>query len=104
MLTGGACAVIYSEGEYQSEDVDLILESATTQEKLDNALTGIGFRRERDHYVHSKSRFFVEFPRGPLSIGRDVQILPVSIRVADGELLALSATDSSRDRLAAFYH
>lgn len=104
VLTGGACAVIYSEGEYQSEDVDIILESATSQQNLDAVLARTGFRRQYDHYIHSTSRFFVEFPRGPLSIGRDVQIVPVSLRVADGELLALSATDSCRDRLAAFYH
>ncbi len=104
VLTGGACAVIYSGGEYQSEDVDLILESATSQRVLDEALARVGFKRKGDRYVHPLSRFFVEFPRGPISVGRDVRIVPVPLRVGGLRLLALSATDSCRDRLAAFYH
>ena len=101
---GGACAVIYSEGEYLSEDADFILQSSTTQEALDSVLAELGFRREVDHYKHSVSEFFVEFPRGPLSIGLDAGIVPVKLRVGRKELLALSATDSCRDRLAAYYH
>jgi hypothetical protein len=104
VLTGGAAAVIYTGGEYQSEDLDFILQSSPTQERLDQVLSGIGFTRKRDHYVHSRSRFFIEFPRGPLSIGRDIRIRPVEARVGRRGVLALSATDSCRDRLAAFYH
>jgi hypothetical protein len=103
VLTGGAAAVIYTGGEYQSEDLDFILESSPTQERLDQVLSEIGFSRKRDHYVHRTSPFFIEFPRGPLSIGRDIRIRPVEARVGRQGILALSATDSCRDRLAAFY-
>lgn len=47
---------------------------------------------------------YVEFPRGPLAIGDDYQIVPVTRSTAAGRALVLSATDSCRDRLAAFYH
>jgi len=104
VLTGGAAAVIYTGGEYQSEDLDFILQSVPPQELLDQVLFEIGFTRKRDHYVHSRSRFFIEFPRGPLSIGRDLRIRPVEVRVGRRGVLALSPTDSCRDRLAAFYH
>lgn len=103
VLTGGGCATIYSGGEYQSDDLDLILQSTPTQKSLDRAMALAGFQREVDRYTHPKSRFFVEFVRGPLSIGRDVQITPVELEIGDARIAALSPTDSCRDRLAAFY-
>lgn len=96
--------MIHSGGEYQSEDLDLIVQSVSTRKDLDRAMATVGFVREGDRYVHPKSPFFAEFPPGPLSIGEDVRIEPVSIKAGERELLALSATDSCRDRLAAFYH
>jgi hypothetical protein len=48
--------------------------------------------------------FFVEFPRGPLSIGDDLAIHPVRLTIGGVSTFALSPTDSCRDRLAAFYH
>ncbi len=44
------------------------------------------------------------FPRGPLTIGGDDRIRPVEYASGPRRCLALSATDSCRDRLAAFYH
>jgi hypothetical protein len=104
VLTGGGCATIYSGAKYQSEDLDWIIQSAPTQRELDAAMGSIGFKRKVDHYIHPKTHFFVEFPRGPLAIGRDLKITPVKIQVGSREITALSATDSCRDRLAAFYH
>lgn len=104
VLTGGACATIYSDGAYQSHDLDFIIRSGGPQRALEAALAGIGFRRDGDWFVHAATRFFVEFPRGPLAIGDDVNVKPVVLKVARGRTLALSATDACRDRLAAFYH
>lgn len=105
VLTGGACATIYSGGAYQSEDLDLILQSSPSQKELDAAMATIGFvRRQRDTYHHPESRFFVEFPLGPLSIGSDLSVKPAEIAIAGVRVTLLSATDSCRDRLAAFYH
>ncbi len=104
VLTGGACATIYSEGEYQSEDLDLILQSSPTQKTLDQAMKRAGFIRHGDCYDHPNTQFFVEFPRGPLSIGADLSVNPAELRIAGVRVALLSATDSCRDRLAAFYH
>lgn len=104
VLTGGACATIYSNGEYQSEDLDLILQSLPTQRSLDEAMARAGFTRNGDTYEHPRTPFFVEFPRGPLAIGTDTSIQPVERRVEGIALLILSPTDSCRDRLAAFFH
>ena len=104
VLTGGACAAIYSQGVYQSEDLDLILLSSPTQKALDRAMAVPGFIRRRDSYEHPDSRFFVEFPRGPLSIGSDLSVKPAELLIAGVRVALLSATDSCRDRLAAFYY
>lgn len=103
VLTGGACATIYSQSEYQSANIDLILQSVSSQRGLDRAMASAGFRRDRDHYVHPETDFFVEFPRGPLTIGQDFQIEPRKLKIGSSEIEALSATDSCRDRLAAYY-
>ena len=96
--------MIHSGGDYRSEDLDYILQSAPTQKTLDDAMAGIGFKRKVDHYVHPRTDFFVEFPRGPLSIGADPHISPAELRVRAKTVHALSPTDSCRDRLAAFYY
>jgi hypothetical protein len=104
VLTGGACASLYSGGAYESLDADFILSGSPALEDLNHALTALGFRRRGDRYVHSHVPFFVEFPRGPLGIGQDVRIRAVWRSRRGAKTLALSATDSCRDRLAAFYH
>ena len=104
VLTGGACATLYSKGEYQSSDLDFILQSAVKPQELDDVMATIGFRRAGNYYRHPKTAFIVEFPAGPLGIGRDIDVRPVVFRIEGVRVRALSATDSCRDRLAAFFH
>lgn len=104
VLTGGACATVYSKGDYQSSDLDFILRSRVGREALDAAMREAGFRRRGNHFEHPTCPFFVEFPAGPLGIGSDIAIRPVVLRLGGVRVDALSPTDSCRDRLAAFYH
>ncbi len=104
VLTGGACASLHSGGAYYSVDMDFILLGHVTQAALDAAMGSVGFRRKADRYLHPRTRFYVEFPRGPLAIAGDYLIRPVEHRLRRARVLALSPTDSCRDRLAAFYH
>ena len=106
VLTGGACAAIHTAGGYSSEDVDFILQSTPSARRLDDAMASIGFLRRKDQYFHPRTTFFIEFPPGPLGIGRDLAVKPVikTVRASGGSVRTLSATDSCRDRLAAFYH
>lgn len=104
VLTGGACASLYARGTFQSVDVDFIVSGPVTQEALDAAMASVGFRRRRDRYVHPRLPFYVEFPRGPLAVGGDYRLRPVERAQGRARTLALSATDSCRDRLAAYYH
>lgn len=103
VLTGGACANLYSGGVYQSSDADFVLGGHSTTDDVDRALSTLGFAREGDRYVHRLFSFFIEFPSGPLGIGRDLKIRPVWRSRRTAKTLALSATDACRDRLAAFY-
>ena len=104
VLTGGACANLYTGGRHQSVGADFIVGSPASRAAVDLAMEKIGFARKGDRYVHAEARFYVEFPRGPLAIGTDYRIRPVEWKTAYGRTLILSATDSCRDRLAAFYH
>lgn len=104
VLTGGACASLYSRGYYQSSDLDFIIQNAVSSVELDAAMGGIGFRRAGNQYEHPATRFFIEFPAGPLGIGSDLHIQPVAFRIKGAIVSSLSPTDSCRDRLAAFYH
>ena len=103
VLTGGACANLYSGGAYQSSDADFVLAGRHSTSDVDRALSTLGFAREGDRYVHRLISFFVEFPTGPLGIGRDLRIRPVWRSRRAAKTLSLSATDACRDRLAAFY-
>ena len=102
VLTGGACASIHTGGRFQSADIDFILQSGVRRARLDAAMATAGFQRQGDRYVHSRARFYVEFPRGPLAIGSDHEIQPVETRIRGHVVHSLSPTDSCRDRLAAF--
>ena len=104
VLTGGACASIHAGGGYSSVDADFVLLGENSRRQMDDALAPLGFRRSGDRYVHTETEFYVEFPRGPLAIGADDQILPIEYVSGPRRCLVLSATDSCRDRLAAFYH
>jgi len=104
VLTGGACASLHSRGDYLSHDLDYIIQNSVTRAQLDQAMRAVGFARTGAEYRHAGVAFFVEFPRGPLAIGDDDLVEPIEIRVGSVKVLTLSATDSCRDRLAAFYH
>jgi hypothetical protein len=84
--------------------VDFVLEGRVTASSLDAAMATVGFARRGNRYVHPESPFWVEFPRGPLAVGTDLDVRPVPLRSAKSATRALSPTDSCRDRLAAFFH
>jgi hypothetical protein len=104
VLTGGACASVYAAGGHASVDADFVLVGEVSRRELDAALATIGFKRSGDRYVHPDTEFYIEFPRGPLAIGADDRIQPVEYVSGRRRCLSLSATDSCRDRLAAFFH
>lgn len=102
-LTGGACASLWSGGRYSSFDLDFIVTAPAARRAQEDAMASVGFVRDGDRFVHPAVRFWIEFPRGPLAIGSDLAVRPVEIPLGRRRVRGLSATDSCRDRLAAFY-
>jgi hypothetical protein len=112
VLTGGSAATLYAPKAIQSYDLDFVLAvysevySAVHSERgaPASALEELGFRRQGHDYRHPSSRFQLEFPPGPLAIGDERIERWDTLRERKQLLHVLTATDSCRDRLAAFYH
>lgn len=98
VLTGGAVVAIYSDGEHQSKDLDYI--SHATAKSLEAALSTLGFEKRGKEFHHLDTKYFVEFPSGPLAIGGR----HVKEWATRGALSLLRPTECVMDRLAAFYH
>lgn len=65
----------------------------------------IGFTAQGRVFIHSDTRFSVEFPPGPIGIGNEEPINPEGKVDVDGVTITLlSPTQSIMDRLAAFFH
>jgi hypothetical protein len=104
VLTGGACVTLYGAGQYVSNDLDFIERVSAGRRKLKAVLAAIGFTERDRYFCHPETKFFLEFPAGPLTVGGEP---PGEIRLltfSTGELLALSPTDCVKDRLVAFFH
>lgn len=106
VLTGGSAATYYAPDAYQSVDIDFVTVRCPTESAgdVESHLEALGFRRKRDHYRHERSPFSVEFPPGPLAVGREILTEWRTDRVGDTVLHVLKPTDSCKDRLAAFLH
>ena len=103
VLSGGACVSIYSDNKYSSYDLDFIENISSSRIKLKQAMSGIGFYEEERYFKHSDTDFFVEFPSGPLAVGKEPVKEVDSMILPTGKLNILSPTDCIKDRLAAYY-
>ena len=102
VLTGGSAATFHAPDAYQSLDIDFVI--TFRGEHGDEALEEIGYRKDRDYYVHDHVSFPLEFPPGPLMIGGDLVTTWDTVQRGSEILHVLSATDSVRDRLAALLY
>lgn len=69
VLTGGSCVSIYTNNRYLSYVLDFIEEGRSTRKKIGACLREIGFQGKDQYFTHTDTRFYVEFPSGPLAIG-----------------------------------
>jgi phosphorylcholine metabolism protein LicD len=104
ILSGGACVTIYTNNKYQSYDIDFIDNASTPRKKIKSLLSVIGFEENNRYFVHKDTEFFIEFPSGPLSVGKEPITNFNTIEFETGKLLLLTPTDCIKDRLAAYYH
>lgn len=63
----------------------------------------LGFNEHGRYFIHPETEFFVEFPKGPLSVGEEPVKQISEFDLATGRLRILSPTDCVKDRLCAFY-
>lgn len=103
VLTGGAVVSIYSDNEYQSWDLDFV--KLSDSKKIHDVMENLGFRRENGrHYIHPRTKIFVEFPGSVLAIGNQSIRKWSEKKTKYGILYLLAPTECVMDRLAAFYH
>jgi len=102
VLSGGAVVSIYSDSEYVSYDLDFI--PTGLARKVDRAMQSLGFEKQQRHWRHPRSRYWVEFPAGPVAIGEE-QIHEFAERESQtGTLRLLHPTECVMDRLAWYFH
>ena len=104
VLSGGSCVEIYSRGEYTSWDLDLINQYNEQFKKIHSLMIQLGFKEHDRYFVHEDTKYFIEFPSGPLGVG-DAPVEEIAeIETEAGVLRLLTPTDCVKDRLAAYYH
>jgi len=104
VLTGGSVVSIYSGDKYVSKDIDLVISQYVKRSKINDAMLEIGFQQIGRHFGHPEAEFLVEFPGGPLSVGKQQVTEIDTLEYATGTLKILSPTDCVKDRLAAYYY
>lgn len=102
VLSGGAVVSIYSDAEYVSYDLDFI--PLGLARKVDAAMASLGFQKTQRHWTHPNSRYWVEFPPGPVAIGEETIRTFAERETRMGTLRLLAPTECVMDRLAWYFH
>lgn len=104
VLVGGAVVSIYTDGAYESGDLDFVINDFS-RKKLDSTLFDLGFKKEGRFYKHPECKhLFIEFASFPVSIGDDTDITPEMVNIEGTVIKIFSPTDCIRDRLASYIH
>ncbi|MEA2029700.1 MAG: hypothetical protein U9N49_12095 [Campylobacterota bacterium] len=104
VLSGGCCVEIYSKGKYTSDDIDLIDRFNGGHREIKEVMIALGFEEYNRYFRHIDTPYFIEFPRGPLSVGFKHITDTASKEYETGILKLLTPTDCIKDRLAAYFH
>ena len=104
VLVGGGCVSIYSNNQYQTQDLDFVERYHSKRSTLKAVLDLIGFTEKNRYYIHPDAAYLLEFPTGPLAIGDEAVKEVHEMQTENGTLRLLTATDCIKDRLSAFYH
>lgn len=105
VLTGGSAAALYEPQMYMSYDADFVLEGDEPLHRVADALRAIGFVRDGASriFVHSASKFTVDFPKGPLAVGGEYVRRTALLERCGKRLRILTRSDCVRDRLSHYY-
>ena len=103
VLCGGSAATYYAPDAYMSADDDFVLTVELPRREISAILAPLGFRVSGRIYVHDAVVWTVDFPRGPLAIGRDIVTTWITEHRGDEILHVISPTDSVRDRFMHYF-
>jgi len=103
ILTGGACVSVYTDNKFESFDLDFIDCTYSSRKKISEELEKIGFIQNNRYFINKETKYYIEFPAGPLSIGSEPVMENNELELPTGKLYLLTPTDSIKDRLAAYY-
>lgn len=103
VLSGGSVVSFYSSNKYVSKDLDLINTSFSKRSRIKAVMDKLGFHEQGRYFIHPETTFFIEFPDGPLSVGKEPVKEISEFELSTGTLRVLSPTDCVKDRLCAFY-
>ncbi|NGX52784.1 MAG: hypothetical protein KR126chlam5_01089 [Candidatus Anoxychlamydiales bacterium] len=102
ILVGGGCVSIYSQNRYQSYDLDYVVYE--DKKKIAKALNELDFYEKGGRFIHKDCDYYIDFVAPPIAIGNEPIVNYEYHRTPLGTIKMLTATDSVKDRLAAFYH
>lgn len=104
VLCGGSAAAYYVPNRYDSLDLDFVVQIGAAPHIVDRALATLGYARtSTGYYRHERVRYTVEFPIGPLAIGREAVTAWRTERRNSELLHVLTPTDVVRDRFLHFW-
>ena len=105
-LSGGGAVTIYAENLYLSGDLDFV--TTAQLKRIVAAIEPLGFVRSPGarEFTHPGTRFYVEFPPGPLGFGDTVvsDDDATTLETAFGPIRIVTPTQLVMDRLAAYVH
>lgn len=104
VLVGGLAVEIYAENLYLTKDIDMVNTNYLKPSQLHKVMAELGFYKQGRVYAHATTDITVEFPSGPLAVGRNLIKNTTFVQVANGTIPILYASDVVKDRLAAFIH
>lgn len=102
VLSGGGAVTVHTENEYESLDLDLV--PTGLARRRDDVMTDLGFFKQGRDWRHERTRFWVEFPPGPVQVGDRVLHEFEERRTDVGVLKLIGPTECVMDRLAGWYH
>lgn len=104
VLGGGGAVSQYSDNEYMTADLDFI--TVERNKVIAKVIANLGFTPKGKDFHHPQSRYFLEFPPGPLSFGdRYVETTETTrLKTPFGLLRIITPTQCVLDRLAWYVH
>jgi hypothetical protein len=102
ILVGGATVQFYTQSQYLTKDIDVILRG-DTKESIEEIMTSLDFRRTTNYrqFENPLFQFSVEFPPSPIEVGgRTITKVDV-IKTPEGPLEIIKVEDIIMDRIIA---